>query len=200
MMSLNFHLHRLSILLATLTALAAFSLCFLDIFLQVYTSTRLLLALGCSAFLLGGGTFLISLSRRVFISNSLSEIPKAYVPIQSSDLSRDVFDQIHARLDKHRALVSTITITDGYSKGAGVFKIGEREEVVVFETSIRNTLDILRQETGCNETMHDILCSLPGVEAQDFLDLYNRVVFGHQELEEQEYLHGMKVFAKVLKT
>ncbi|KAI9015621.1 hypothetical protein DFJ74DRAFT_272995 [Hyaloraphidium curvatum] len=199
----------LSALLLSILGLAL-ALATWDVFWKSFEKdNRSLFTFGAALVLLVVSVFLIVLSRLVSARSALADIPKVYIPINRTDLSKKQYEMISEGLAFTESVRARIKPLPQDIPDRGWGRKGTSFEGVFFETACAATLETISQHAASIDP--DLALGDRPISARDYIeelvaggildeepamyyiDLYEKARWSGEEVLEKDYVEMLKV-------
>ncbi|TPX36626.1 hypothetical protein SmJEL517_g01133 [Synchytrium microbalum] len=205
---------NISSLFTWLTLLVAMlGLCCLDIFLRVIADIRSLIVVGCGAAVLVTGTLITLSSRKLSNTAAVNDIPKKYMPINTSDVPQPVYRMIQSGLSFSATVSSNIHPNRNDIRHIGWGRTPL--ENVHFRSAMIETIDILEhaaadvssrwrrdKQTPVRMYVENLtkMGALDETLGKTYCDMLEDAQYGNDQPSEEEYMVFMKQFALLLRS
>ncbi|KAH6592538.1 hypothetical protein BASA50_007988 [Batrachochytrium salamandrivorans] len=209
-------LDTLSLLVFLCTMCSLIVLCAYDIFLWVRNDLRELIAVGSSFAVLVFGSVLLLSSRKIALRTSFADIPKLYVPINSSDLPKPVYGLVQTALSRSasirasaKPLLGDIADSIGRGKPQSTFEgLHFRDAAIctfaALEEAVCQISDYLERDRRMTGRMYLLFLSDREVVSEDiaqlYIERYEKIRFSDEEMDENDYREFMKLFTALVRS
>ncbi|KAH9273374.1 hypothetical protein BASA83_004376 [Batrachochytrium salamandrivorans] len=197
-------LDTLSLLVFLCTMCSLIVLCAYDIFLWVRNDLRELIAVGSSFAVL------------IALRTSFADIPKLYVPINSSDLPKPVYGLVQTALSRSasirasaKPLLGDIADSIGRGKPQSTFEgLHFRDAAIctfaALEEAVCQISDYLERDRRMTGRMYLLFLSDREVVSEDiaqlYIERYEKIRFSDEEMDENDYREFMKLFTALVRS
>ncbi|KAI8926791.1 hypothetical protein BC831DRAFT_511366 [Entophlyctis helioformis] len=188
----------------------------IDLLLWIRADLPALLSVAVSFATLILGSLLLISSRKIASNTAFSDIPKLYMPINSSDVPKPVHEMIQTELSRVAAIrgnakpqVELLPESVGWGKPGsrfeGVrFKAAAMRSLTNLETELCRISEHLRRDPRMTGRGYMRFLAERKVVAEDvgrfFIDKYETVRFGPSELSETEFREFMQLYTALLRS